>query len=283
MLSLKRVKLYQILKLNKVISKFKKNKDTLNFHSEFNGNIFSYLVIGDAYLIMEEKKGLGILTIDKWSKIYCFFPIDNTISIFKLFHLLKKNFDYKDYSISLIYHNLNYDSFKTFFDVNLTENMMYMSMKISNRLVENIDDSSLLVRNMLINKEENIRVGLQNKIFNNIENRIELTMEEVLSEQLSPRFLMDFCYIFEKYREPVGYGQIIKFDNKYFLVNFGIISDYRNKGYGFYFLNNILRECAKKGIDILYLSVNKDNESAINLYKKIGFVEIYNLMTIKFN
>jgi ribosomal protein S18 acetylase RimI-like enzyme len=283
MLSLKRANIFQVVKLNKMISKFKKNKAALNFYSDFNDNILGYILVGDVYLIVLDKKVLGSLIVDKGCREIYFFPIDNSLSIIKLLHLLNKNFHPKDYNFTLNYKNLNYDNLKKFFSLTIIENMMYMNMDVSNRLVESKEEPSLLIRNMIINKEENIRVELQNKIFNNVENRILLTLEEVLAEQINPRFLKDFCYIFEKYREPIGYGQILKVDNKFFLVNFGITPEHRNNGYGYFFLNSLLRECAKKGIDNLYLSVNKYNDSAINLYKKIGFNETYNMMTIKFN
>jgi ribosomal protein S18 acetylase RimI-like enzyme len=283
MLSLKRVSIFETVKLNKIMAKYRKNISDLNFYSDFNGRLLSYIIVGDVYFITSDKGILGVIINDNISKLFHYIPIDNSISILKLLHLLSKYFHPKDYSITLNYKDLNYDDLKNFFSLTITENMMYMHIETSNRLNTPKEDTSLLTRNLIINKEESIRVELQNKIFNNVENRILLTLDEVLDEQISPKFLKNFCYIFERYREPIGYGQILKVDNKYFLVNFGIVAEYRNHGYGFYFLHNLIRECAKADIDNLYLSVNKYNTSAINLYKKIGFKETYNTITLKFN
>lgn len=283
MLGLKRINLLQALKINRILSAFRENKNDLNFYSDFKGGILNYLLKGDVYSIMKDDNLSGFIIADRWQKIIYYIPIDNSISIFRLLHLLVKNFKTEDYSLSLIHKKIDLDNLKRFFSISIIENMMYMHFDNNLKSCSLALNSSLLVRNMIIGKDENIRLELQNKIFNNVENRSILTLDEILTEQINPRFLKDHCYIFEVYREPAGYGQILKFNNKFFLVNFGIISEYRNYGYGYYFLNNILRECSKAGINDLYLSVDKYNENAINLYKKIGFKEMYNLLTIKFN
>ena len=77
--------------------------------------------------------------------------------------------------------------------------------------------------------------------------------------------------------------KIVEIENQYFLVNFGIIPEFRNNGYGYKFLNVISVDCAKKGIKHLYLSVNRHNTSAVELYKKDGFIELYNILTINFH
>lgn len=281
MLRLKRANIVQILKLNKIIHTSSKNIELLNFYSEFKDNSISYIIQRDAYFIMEDQKYSGALFIDKCDKVIYFIPLDKSISIFQLIHLLNRNFPTKGYKLTLNYKKINTDNLLKYFNVSISENMMYMS--IENRVKSaQFTDQSLLVRNMLINKEEATRVDLQNKIFSNIANRCPLTLDEVLIEQENSRFLKDFCFILEVYREPVGYGQILKFNSKYFLVNFGIISEYRNKGYGHYFLDSILRECSKAGIKEVSLSVDKYNSNAVNLYSKMGFREIYNMLTITF-
>lgn len=66
--------------------------------------------------------------------------------------------------------------------------------------------------------------------------------------------------------ECVGYGHLDPHDNKIWL---GIIvrDDYVGNGYG----NLILNDLKKQTNDNIYLSVDKDNLIAINLYKKNGF------------
>lgn len=282
MLSLIRANLFQILKLNRIFTQHNKNKNILNFYSDFKESTLGYILNGDIHFIMKDSLILGIIIIDSCNKLIHFMPIDNSISIFKLLHLLNRNLNVKGYALSLNYKKINTENLKKFFSIKITENMMYMHLKLSVNSYKDYNNSALLARNLIINKEENIRVVLQNKIFDNVENRNLLTLDEVLNEQSNSRFLKDFCFILEEYREPIGYGQILKFSNKYTLVNFGIIPKHRNNGYGYYFLKNIIRECSRANFKDLYLSVNKHNGSAINLYRKIGFEEIYNIMTINF-
>ena len=95
---------------------------------------------------------------------------------------------------------------------------------------------------------------LQNVIFGNIEGRRDLTIQEVLFEEKKQGFLADMCYILEINKIPSGYGQIVALEKGYSLVNFGITSQFRGFGYGYYFLSYILEECRLSGIKDLYLS-----------------------------
>jgi ribosomal protein S18 acetylase RimI-like enzyme len=140
----------------------------------------------------------------------------------------------------------------------------------------------ILVRRMVINKEEPVRVKLQNNIFGNAQGRRELTLLEVYSEERKSSFLKEMCFILDVHGEPGGYGQILISDDEYYLVNFGVINEYRSKGYGLYFLSKIIENCSLSGINHLNLCVDNDNTPAINLYKKLGFKELYSKFNMRF-
>ncbi|WP_443110822.1 GNAT family N-acetyltransferase [Caloramator sp. mosi_1] len=62
----------------------------------------------------------------------------------------------------------------------------------------------------------------------------------------SSYFLKDYCYVLYKNHMPIGYGQIIKDRSLYYLVNFGIIEEFRGMGFGYIFLNYILNDIKGK-------------------------------------
>jgi len=116
------------------------------------------------------------------------------------------------------------------------------------------------------------RVDLQNQIFDN-KYRVPLTVTDVLLEiskrtyipELSFFLVEDGCYI--------GYGQINRQEDAYFLVNFGITPAYRGQGRSRNFLYMILSKAKNLGIKEIYLDVNEDNTRAKELYRSSGFVE----------
>jgi len=68
----------------------------------------------------------------------------------------------------------------------------------------------------------------------------------------------------------IGYAHIDYDDNKYW---FGIciLENHQNKGYGIKMMNYIFNHEKIKYINKIYLTVDKTNQIAINLYKKYKF------------
>lgn len=58
---------------------------------------------------------------------------------------------------------------------------------------------------------------------------------------------------------------------EWFIYGVAINEEYRGKGYGSLLLSEALAWCKEKGIKQIYLHVEADNETAINLYLKKGF------------
>ena len=283
MQTIKHIGIMEFFKVKKLLVNSRNDELSFNFYSVFKGNLFNEIFMGHVYLLYKGNAATGIIIINHKGSEICYLPIINSISIFKLLHILHIHFSTTSYKLSLNYNKLNIEEIKKYFPIRITDNMMFMYKNNAMNNTTISKDNNLKIRNLVICEEEELRVNLQNKIFNNVKNRNLLTIEEVLIEEKNSRFLKEYCFILEVNEIPIGYGQIVEIENQYFLVNFGIIPEFRNNGYGYKFLNVISQECAKKGIKHLYLSVNRHNTSAVELYKKDGFIEIYNILTINFN
>lgn len=55
------------------------------------------------------------------------------------------------------------------------------------------------------------------------------------------------------------------------ILNFAIIKEYQNQGYGKKILSSILNDFSARGVVNMILEVRKSNEKAIKLYEKLGF------------
>lgn len=121
-------------------------------------------------------------------------------------------------------------------------------------------------------RDEGIRCKVQNEIFYE-ENRIPLKTKDIVYECNRKAFLGDLAFFELKDDTIIGYGQILLLKDKYTIANFGIIEEFRGKGYGEALLIHILNQAKIKGLKEVYIKVKSDNINAINLYKKTGFEE----------
>lgn len=206
-----------------------------------------------------EKKVLNILSLNKFKSldsiiIKHYDDKFNSIELNEKFNLIR---DYRT-----MYINLD-----KVFDINLLEQRDFNIMVLDH------------------NNENDIylRIFLQNNIFNNKNLfRKPIDKQYIIREIYHESFMNDYCYCFKFNNSPIGYGQIIKEKRKYYLVNFGILQEHRGKGYGKIFLKYILNDLYKKEIiNELFLNVDNNNFSAINLYKSVGFMSLINTIQIK--
>jgi GNAT superfamily N-acetyltransferase len=255
----------------------------INFYSEYKENLFYYIVSGKCFLIKNGSDIQSIIIIKNLNRQIIYIPAKNKgITFFKLLFYLTKYMHVEGYTLEVKYRSLNISKYKKYYDLSVIENIKIMKgctdIFPANDLLEK---KSVNFRIMELSKDENIRVELQNKIFYDVKGRRELKIEEVKKEETKPGFISNMCYFIEADNHPAGYGQILFLDDDYYLVNFGIIPEYRQRGLGYYFLNQILYSCYENGLDSIYLSVDNNNQSAVNLYEKAGFKEVYNKLTIK--
>lgn len=77
------------------------------------------------------------------------------------------------------------------------------------------------------------------------------------------------CYYKGK---PIGSYELLLKDGICKLEDFGVLKEYRGRGFGTFILKNILKENYLNGVSITYLIAEKDGE-AESLYKKLGFIK----------
>lgn len=121
-------------------------------------------------------------------------------------------------------------------------------------------------------KDEILRCDIQNDIFEQL-NRIPLTTEDIYADMAQDYYINELCIFGILNNEYIGYGQIIYNRSMFTIVNFGIVSKYRGFGLGQLLLNEMIDYAKKYGIENLYIRVDSDNIKAINLYRKIGFLD----------
>ena len=58
-----------------------------------------------------------------------------------------------------------------------------------------------------------------------------------------------------------------------YIEEFFVEKDFRNKGIGTSLINNLIKEVKKLKVNTIFVTTNKKNKNAIELYKKTGFIE----------
>lgn len=125
-----------------------------------------------------------------------------------------------------------------------------------------------------LGEDELNRCTVQNDIF--LEwNRVPLTIEDIYNDLNQDYYINDLAIFIEVNNKIIGYGQIVFNREIYTVVNFGIIKEYRGKGYGKLLLNKLIMISREKGIETLYIRVDESNIKARNLYEYAGFKEKY--------
>lgn len=81
-------------------------------------------------------------------------------------------------------------------------------------------------------------------------------------------------YMAELNGEIIGKIHISINDNKGFIYGFGVLKDFRGRGYGRGILSSTLGLLIKKSVDSIFLEVATENKSALSLYESCGFKEI---------
>ena len=255
----------------------------VNFISEFNESMVHHIVMGNCYLVGSRNAPEAVIIIKNLARQVVYLPVvQKGISFFKLLYLLTKKIGIGGYILNIRYNNLKPEKYKKYFRYNVIEDIKIM--KAAAGILPKDDFCSfedITFRAMELGKDEQIRVELQNRIFEQVKGRRSLTLEEVKREEGKPSFIRNMCYIVEVKHIPAGYGQILFLDDKYYLVNFGITDNFRSKGLGYHFLNQILIACQQNGIDTVYLSVDNSNTNALMLYGKAGFRQEYNKLVIQ--
>lgn len=148
--------------------------------------------------------------------------------------------------------------------------------------VEPLIIDEITIRKFIINRDEKLRCYIQNKIFEK-DDRIPLSVQDIFFDEAQEYYFNEGCYFISEGKKVIGYGQIIVSDAIATIVNFGILKEYRKKGYGRYFLNFLKKVAKDNGFKKIYIKVDWDNEVAFKLYKAEGFKVLKEVDTWKLN
>ena len=80
--------------------------------------------------------------------------------------------------------------------------------------------------------------------------------------------------LFNELKSPIGVCMLSNILNELEIIKFGIKNQYRNQGFGFFFLNEIINLYKTKKKENIFLEVSTKNVFAIRLYLKLGFEEL---------
>jgi ribosomal protein S18 acetylase RimI-like enzyme len=259
------------------------NCDRHNFYSDPIKNVILHMIRRSCYIILKRGIVHGVVILKDTSKEVLYYPcLEKGISFPSLLFVLRKNLKLTGYQLLLNYKNIDIRTVKEYFRIKLLSDFKYMYLRLGKSLsFERINNMEYKVRKAILDVDEGIRVILQNGIFSEVRGRKELTIDEVLNEEKDPKFISDLCFILEINNDPAGYGQILCIEGRNVLVNFGIIPEYRGKGYSKIFLEDIISHCISYGVEELYLSVDNSNVKALGLYKSMGFDQLHNIASIE--
>ena len=176
----------------------------------------------------------------------------------------------KDY---ILYYKGEVSILDTLNDIgfNFRNKTLILSIDLKDKFNESREGISY--KRVILGKDEDLRCDIQNKIFNN-KNRIPLTIDDIYYDELQKYYYNEGALFIQLDNNVIGYGQII-IDNKVpYIVNFGILDEYKGKGFGRIFLHHLLNLIIDEGFQSSLIKVDKENIKAVNLYKSTGFKEI---------
>lgn len=183
------------------------------------------------------------------------------------------------------YENIEYVCERNFFNFHVLEKVGFnkkggiieLKLSIASFLpLEYVDTVSFEV----LKKEsgEEIRCKIQNEVFEN-DNRIPLNIEDMYFDEAQSYYIEEGAIFIKDSLDYVGYGQIILEKDYVSIVNFGIVVNFRRKGYGKLLLAKLLNTIKSLGFKEVAIKVDSDNSAALELYQSFGFSvtgEVYN-------
>ena len=157
-------------------------------------------------------------------------------------------------------------------------NNLICSLKDNNDLLKkinmlynsNINEVKISIEKIVLKKDEELRCKLQNSIFS-ASTRAPLEIEDIKNDIEQDYYIEDLSLFLKVNDVAIGYGQIIYNRDMYTVVNFGIIKEFRNYGFGKVLLNNLIQKAKNMNINELFIRVEETNYGALKLYNWIGF------------
>ncbi|MCY6958224.1 GNAT family N-acetyltransferase [Clostridium brassicae] len=277
--------MYEIIPLTKSnFYEFKKLNDLKDKFNEINKDFFEIYDSKNPFQKFLEKKKIKLLKNDSsyigyiWSenvkksiyRIQSMFVAninnDHILDEYKLlldsingyskiyYDCVKNNFNHK------ILNTLNFIRAKGFFE---------MSLNLNN--ITPFDKPDYVsFKKVLIGHDEELRCFIQNAIFES-KDRIPLEPKDIYYDEIQDYYFAKGAILIKDGNNYIGYGQIIIRNGTPYIVNFGIIQEFRKKGYAKILLSYLLNILKDNNYNKVNIHVDFNNYSAIKLYKYFGF------------
>ncbi len=266
------------------------NNSNLNFINEFditneykeelieictNKNIFKKLLLGkNIKYIKSQQKYIGFLWYSKLQyqvyKIHCI----KFIPEYSTFEYYKEVFKFFNSCNSIIISENNNLNTTLLIELGFSVERAIIEMERDiNSYEEQNNDENISFETFKEGKDEKYRCLIQNKVFDSA-NRQSINKEDIIYEKYQNYYIPEGCIFIKHKGVHVGYGQLIKKDSKIYIANFGILPEYRGKGYGKKLLKYIVNIAHDLGNSKIYLKCDKKNIEAVNLYIGEGFKTI---------
>ncbi|WP_346876180.1 GNAT family N-acetyltransferase [Clostridium sp. UBA5712] len=266
------------------------NNSNLNFINEFditneykeelieictNKNIFKKLLLGkNIKYIKSQQKYIGFLWYSKLQyqvyKIHCI----KFIPEYSTFEYYKEVFKFFNSCNSIIISENNNLNTTLLIKLGFSVERAIIEMERDiNSYEEQNNDENISFETFKEGKDEKYRCLIQNKVFDSA-NRQSINKEDIIYEKYQNYYIPEGCIFIKHKGVNVGYGQLIKKDSKIYIANFGILPEYRGKGYGKKLLKYIVNIAHDLGNSKIYLKCDKKNIEAVNLYIGEGFKTI---------
>lgn len=258
------------------------NNSNLNFINEFditneykeelieictNKNIFKKLLLGkNIKYIKSQQKYIGFLWYSKLQyqvyKIHCI----KFIPEYSTFEYYKEVFKFFNSCNSIIISENNNLNTTLLIELGFSVERAIIEMERDiNSYEEQNNDENISFETFKEGKDEKYRCLIQNKVFDSA-NRQSINKEDIIYEKYQNYYIPEGCIFIKHKGVHVGYGQLIKKDSKIYIANFGILPEYRGKGYGKKLLKYIVNIAHDLGNSKIYLKCDKKNIEAVNLY-----------------
>ncbi|MEK6264895.1 MAG: GNAT family N-acetyltransferase [Clostridium sp.] len=246
------------------------NKD---FFREYdNSNIIQKIFLRkNVNLLFEENKYIGYIWIERHNKNYSSINSINVIGNSNLAY-------YRTLISSLTDNNLiTYESEDNELNIEILSGLGFKRDKGFAELEKQclkkyniIEPNNITFSIVEKDKDEKERCTLQNEIFKN-NDRIPINIEDIYYDEAQEYYYDKGAIFIELDNIPIGYGQIIIEDNMAILVNFGIIEKFRKEGYGKLLLSYLINIVVDIDFSKVSLKVDYNNDSALKLYRSLGF------------
>lgn len=181
-----------------------------------------------------------------------------------------------------IYSTLEYMCQDNQYNFNILKTLGFIAQKGTIELIYNFDSKNIAIsppesvsfQKFIEGRDESLRCKIQNTVFKS-NSRIPLTVDDIYYDEAQEYYIEDASFFIRENETYVGYGQVITENSYPVIVNVGILSEFRKKGYGRYLLLKLLEKIRDLNYKSVKIRVSSENFIALNLYKDIGFKAIH--------